>query len=254
MAGQYNSWRGEPSGFEEVDARGVGWGSGGWGHRPNPPDRNGGWAPYRSRNRGRSFETAQQRQQTGGGWDDRQEAEPRTGAGWGSTGNDNATQLHRQTGGGWGNRQLAEERAREGWGRPNTDHTSRHTRPSTSGYRSYIDNNKPLTSTDATRNTETEEEEREKWTTLSTMGGGLDLMEEFKCGICHEMLRRPCLSLNCAHRFCEECITKWIERNPSCPECRSHLPENKLRYDRCVANIIEKVVLLRWPGQSTPHE
>ena len=121
--------------------------------------------------------------------------------------NNNATQLHRQTGGGWGNRQRAEERAREGWGRPNTDHTSRHTRPSTSGYRSYIDSNKPLTSADATRNTETEEEEREKWTTLSTMGGGLDLMEEFKCGICHEMLRRPCLSLNCAHRFCEECIS-----------------------------------------------
>ena len=149
---------------------------------------------------------------------------------------------------------MAEERAREGWGRPNTDHPHRHDGPNTSGNRPYIGNDKPQAPTEEAGNTRAEEEEREKWTTLSEMGGGLDLMEEFKCGICHEMLCKPCLSLNCAHRFCEECITRWIDRNPSCPECRSYLPEDKLRYDRCVANIMERVVLLRWPGQPAPHK
>jgi hypothetical protein len=40
------------------------------------------------------------------------------------------------------------------------------------------------------------------------MGGGLALMEEFKCGICWGVMCRPCLSLNCAHRFCKGCITR----------------------------------------------
>ena len=253
MAGQYNRCREEPSGFEEVDARGGGWESGGWGHHPDPPDQNGGWAPYRSHNRGSSyFDATPQQELIESEWVAAREAGARTGAGWGRSA-DSGTMQQQQMGGGWGNRQLAEERAREGWGRPNTNHPPRRVGPNTSGNGPYSGNGKPQAPTEEAGNTRTEEEEREKWTTLSTMGGGLELMEEFKCGICHEMLRRPCLSLNCAHRFCEECITKWIERNASCPECRSPLPGHKLRHDRCVANIMEKVVLLRWPGQS-PHQ
>jgi hypothetical protein len=255
MAGQYNRWRGEPSGFEEEDARDGGWESGGWGHRPDPHDRNGGWAPYGSHNRERSYyDTAQQQQQAGGGWNEAQEAEPRSGSGRGRARSGNLMQQYQQTGGGWGNRQLANERAREGWGRHNTDRASRHARPDATSYRPNTDNNRPQASADATGDTATGEEKGEKWTTLSMMEGGPKLMEEFQCIICMEMLRKPCLSMNCTHRFCEECILEWIGTNPSCPECRCRLTEDKLRYDRNIKSIMEKVVLLRWPEQSTAHD
>ena len=90
---------------------------------------------------------------------------------------------------------------------------------------------------------------------LSMVEGGRELMDEFKCPICMDMLRKPCLSMICTHRFCEDCIAEWIGRgNPSCPECRCRLTEDKLRYDKRITTIMEKVALLRWPGQLPPHE
>jgi hypothetical protein len=254
MARQYNEWSGEPSGFTEIDARDVVRESRRSGYRHNPPNRNRGWAPYRSHNRGSSyFDTTPQQELIESEWVAAREAGARTGAGWGRSA-DSGTMQQQQMGGGWGNRQLAEERAREGWGRPNTDHPPRRVGPNTSGNGPYSGNGKPQAPTEEAGETRTEEEEDEKWNTISGMEGGHDLMDEFKCIICHGMLCKPCLSLTCAHRFCEECITRWIKRSPSCPECRNYLSENELRCDRCVTNIMEKVVLLRWPGQSAPHK
>ena len=132
MAGQYNRWREEPSGFEEVDVRGGGWESGGWGHHPDPPDQNGGWAPYGNHIRERSYyDSAQRRPQAEGIWDEVREAELQTGTGRGRARNGNLMQQYQQTGGRWGDRRLADERAREGWGRPNTDRAPQYTRPDT---------------------------------------------------------------------------------------------------------------------------
>lgn len=48
-----------------------------------------------------------------------------------------------------------------------------------------------------------------------------------KCLICLEDIRLP-LTTNCGHRFCAECLIKWLEgpaRAPttSCPTCRQHV-------------------------------
>ena len=255
MARQYNRWREDPSGFEEVDAHVGGWEPGGWGRYPDPPDQRGGWAPYGNHIRERSYyDSAQRRPQAERIWDEVRDAEPQTGTGRERARTGNLLQQYQQTGGRWGDRQLANERARAGWGRSNTDRASRHARPDATNDRPNTDNNKPQASADTTGDTATGEEKEEKWTTLSMMEGGPKLMEEFQCIICMEMLRKPCLSMNCTHRFCEECILEWIGRNSSCPECRCRLTEDKLRYDRSMKNIMEKIVLLRWPGQPTLRE
>jgi hypothetical protein len=255
MAGQYNMWRGEPSGFEEIDARGVGWQPGGWGHHPDPPDQRGGWAPYGDHIRERSYyDSAQRRPQAERIWDEVREAEQQTGTGRERARTGNLLQQYQQTGGRWGDRQLANELAREGWGRSNTDRAPRNTRPDTTIRGPNTDRDKSTTPADAARNAETKKEEREKWAVLSMMEGGQRLMEEFQCIICMEMMHKPCLSMMCTHRFCEECILEWIRIKPTCPECRCRLTEDKLRYDRNIKNIMEKVVLLRWPGQPTPRE
>jgi hypothetical protein len=255
MAGQYNMWRGEPSGFEEIDARGGGWEPGGWGHHPDPPGQNGGWAPYGNHIRERSYyDAAQRRPQAEEIWDEVRETELQTGTGRERARNGNLMQQYQQTGGRWGDRQRANELAREGWGRSNTDRAPRNTGPDTTIRGPNTDRDKSTTPADAARNAETKKEEREKWAVLSMMEGGQRLMEEFQCIICMEMMHKPCLSMMCTHRFCEECILEWIRIKPTCPECRCRLTEDKLRYDRNIKNIMEKVVLLRWPGQPTPRE
>lgn len=43
-----------------------------------------------------------------------------------------------------------------------------------------------------------------------------------KCGECPVCFDAPAdHSLSCGHAFCGTCITKWLEKNPSCPLCRS---------------------------------
>ncbi|MBC61332.1 MAG: hypothetical protein CMP11_02665 [Zetaproteobacteria bacterium] len=46
-----------------------------------------------------------------------------------------------------------------------------------------------------------------------------DIASADVCAICHEKItfKRP---LSCQHSFCEKCILRWFEKNPSCPTCR----------------------------------
>ena len=41
------------------------------------------------------------------------------------------------------------------------------------------------------------------------------------CGICRDELTTEIKALECKHEFHTECIDIWIEREPSCPFCRS---------------------------------
>ena len=44
----------------------------------------------------------------------------------------------------------------------------------------------------------------------------LDTMEQ--CLICLE--EKTLIEIKCKHKFCESCITKWNNKNNSCPFCR----------------------------------
>lgn len=41
-----------------------------------------------------------------------------------------------------------------------------------------------------------------------------------QCSICHDDIRAP-IRLSCSHVFCEECICEWLEREGTCPYCRT---------------------------------
>jgi hypothetical protein len=45
-----------------------------------------------------------------------------------------------------------------------------------------------------------------------------------KCGICSQPFVRP-VSTKCRkkHKFCRQCIEKWLHRNSTCPTCRQNL-------------------------------
>ncbi|XP_003745830.1 E3 ubiquitin-protein ligase RNF170 [Galendromus occidentalis] len=69
-----------------------------------------------------------------------------------------------------------------------------------------------------------------------------------KCLICLEDIRLP-LTTNCGHRFCAECLIKWLQgpaRRPttSCPTCRQHVSA-LLRNFEPVADDEARRVLMR---------
>ena len=42
--------------------------------------------------------------------------------------------------------------------------------------------------------------------------------------LCSEVVVLPCGAQSCGSYFHRDCIRCWLERNPSCPHCRLHLP------------------------------
>ena len=48
---------------------------------------------------------------------------------------------------------------------------------------------------------------------------------DFTCAVCFEQVKKGQKQqlLNCGHKFCVKCITKWLQTNhqPSCPTCRT---------------------------------
>ncbi|CAG0902594.1 unnamed protein product [Cyprideis torosa] len=45
--------------------------------------------------------------------------------------------------------------------------------------------------------------------------------EEFTCSICTELLFDPVEISICDHLFCRKCVTDWLKRSRTCPECRT---------------------------------
>uniref|UniRef100_A0A8C9GY55 Tripartite motif-containing protein 5 n=1 Tax=Piliocolobus tephrosceles TaxID=591936 RepID=A0A8C9GY55_9PRIM len=75
----------------------------------------------------------------------------------------------------------------------------------------------------------------------------VDIEKEVTCPICLELLTEP-LSLDCGHSFCQTCITAKIKESvtisrgeSSCPVCQSRFQPGKLRPNRHLANIVERV-------------
>ena len=40
-----------------------------------------------------------------------------------------------------------------------------------------------------------------------------------ECPVCYDAV--PTVSLNCTHKMCQGCATQWLQRNPTCPICRT---------------------------------
>ncbi|CAG0900487.1 unnamed protein product [Cyprideis torosa] len=52
---------------------------------------------------------------------------------------------------------------------------------------------------------------------------------EFTCSICTELLFDPVEISICDHLFCRPCVTDWLKRSRTCPECRIHITEASLK-------------------------
>jgi len=58
------------------------------------------------------------------------------------------------------------------------------------------------------------------------------------CPICHEEYRKPSF-LECKHIFCEECLAMWLDRERTCPMCRSTVAEDPEWKDGSTAYFIQ---------------
>ena len=58
------------------------------------------------------------------------------------------------------------------------------------------------------------------------------------CPICHEEYRQPSF-LQCKHIFCEECLAMWLDRERTCPMCRSTVAEDPQWKDGSTAYFIQ---------------
>ncbi|KAI6173453.1 RING-type domain-containing protein [Aphelenchoides besseyi] len=50
---------------------------------------------------------------------------------------------------------------------------------------------------------------------------------ELKCAICLSPCDNPTLLDGCSHKFCYECIEKWMLQKPTCPLCKNPIKEVK---------------------------
>ena len=50
-------------------------------------------------------------------------------------------------------------------------------------------------------------------------------MTEYKCVICYD--KNCSVTTTCGHQFCDECIMKWVNENPTCPYCRHSFNEQE---------------------------
>lgn len=58
------------------------------------------------------------------------------------------------------------------------------------------------------------------------------------CPICHEEYRKPSF-LQCKHIFCEECLAMWLDRERTCPMCRSTVAEDPEWKDGSTAYFVQ---------------
>ena len=56
-----------------------------------------------------------------------------------------------------------------------------------------------------------------------------DMMNNI-CQICMDYISNPIMEPNCQNIFCGNCILKWLQKNNSCPSCRTTINMNELIY------------------------
>ena len=67
-------------------------------------------------------------------------------------------------------------------------------------------------------------------------------LDEFTCGICHDILMEPMVSDCCRQTYCKNCIEQWLTNNNSCPNDRSLLTTNELsEAPRMVYNVLGNI-------------
>ena len=52
--------------------------------------------------------------------------------------------------------------------------------------------------------------------------------EEDECTICGEIITKNDVKTKCKHKFHLQCIQSWLNRRPSCPNCRAYVNVNQL--------------------------
>lgn len=86
----------------------------------------------------------------------------------------------------------------------------------------------------------TEPDEVLRTTTLLTESG---LSEDLSCPICMGTYRTVMVVKDCLHRFCSECIQKWLRSGKQvCPKCRIHIPSRRsLRGDPIFERMVRRL-------------
>ncbi|KAK7595576.1 hypothetical protein V9T40_013401 [Parthenolecanium corni] len=59
-----------------------------------------------------------------------------------------------------------------------------------------------------------------------------------QCSICHDEFKTPVL-LECQHIFCEICVTKWLDREQTCPLCRAKIVDDPSWRDGSTTHFIQ---------------
>ena len=61
---------------------------------------------------------------------------------------------------------------------------------------------------------------------------------EFLCTVCSEVLDKPMCVCQEGHTFCKACISRWLEKQQTCPTCRCAISQASLRPSRIVETLI----------------
>ena len=59
----------------------------------------------------------------------------------------------------------------------------------------------------------------------SNNNNNVNITSRYDCSICCDDKVNPVV-LICNHSFCEVCILKWLEREKTCPVCRTEIKSN----------------------------
>ena len=74
------------------------------------------------------------------------------------------------------------------------------------------------------------------------VGMQLDQLDEFVCGICHDVLNDPVFAQCCRQSYCRQCIEEWLEGHNICPNDRKPLTiDGVSEVPRLVINLIDKM-------------
>lgn len=69
-------------------------------------------------------------------------------------------------------------------------------------------------------------------TTFGGMPTGF-LNPKMECPICFTK-KTDCVTTNCGHTFCGDCLRKWEDMHNTCPLCRGELYEKKKIVDKII--------------------